>query len=202
MEKIDISKRLKELINLYDMNVKEFSEYVGITRTSLTGYLNQKVTPTIDPLVQICNKCGVSLDWLCSREDSRHFLSMADIIKALKELHNVDDFAYSLSTEKNKKGTKDIYKCNIVINGEWDTIDDTNCQGYLCKFLFDWKSTVEQLKNLPDEEIKKNYYQMWWDKQLAYYSTIPVENNRNPFDIFDEFLGIEPMLELSDIGDE
>lgn len=204
--KMDISKRLKELINLNNMNVKEFSEYVGITRTSLTGYLNQKVTPTIDPLVQICDKCGVSLDWLCSREDKRHFLTMADIIKSLRELHHLDSFKYTLTIENEKEGlTSDNYKCTIVINGKWDVIGDIDYQGYLCKFLYDYKRTDEQLKNLPDDELKNNYWKMWWEKQLAYYSTIPImkpESIFDGFDLFDEFFGTNPKLKSSDVGEK
>lgn len=187
MEHIDISKRLKELISLYDMNVKEFAEFVGISRTSLTGYLNQKVTPTIDPLVQICRKCNVSLDWLCTNSGQKHFLTVADIIVALKELYNIDNLTPSIELEKKPIYPDGAYNysCTISFNSNFFDIqpaEDNHCASHLCKFIYDWKTTMDQLKHLTDNEIIENYKQMWWDKQIAYYSNIPVKIKKDAED--------------------
>lgn len=182
---IDISKKLKELIALNNMNVKEFAEYTGVSRTSLTGYLNNKVTPTIEPLVQICIKCNVSLDWLCSLESQRHFLTMADIIKAFAEINNLDGLTPNISTKKDNYSIS----CTVSFNGKIfhpNEIAHYTCEDCLCTFLYDWKSTIEQLSKLDDVEIKKNYYQMWWDKQLSYYSTIPVKTKQEADEEFSE----------------
>lgn len=179
MVHIDISKRLKELISLKNMNVKEFAEYVGISRTSLTGYLNQKVSPTIDPLVQICQKCNVSLDWLCSMPEKRHFLTVADIIHAFIEFNELS--CESLTIEvcpapPSYPPDKNLFICSISFNGRIyeSPIYANDVLGHMCTFLSDWQKTKKQLENLSDKEIITNYKQMWLDKQYEYYSSIPV----------------------------
>lgn len=186
MEHIDISRKLKELISLHNMNIKEFAEFVGISRTSLTGYLNQKVTPTIDPLVQICQKCNVSLDWLCSQSNQKHFFTVADIIINFKELQNIHSLEFDIKSTKETDAhnllEQDKYLCSISFEGHFDNAlpygQENNCAAHLCKFIYDWKCTTEQLKNLPDKEIKENYYKMWLEKQLEHYSTIPVKTQK------------------------
>ena len=178
MKHIDISKRLKELIALNNMNITEFAEYVGVSRTSLTGYLNQNVTPTIDPLVQICEKCNVSLDWLCSLSEKRYFLTIADIIRAILELQEIEDFFRNLEVSKIDMVTCDKYTCIIKLNGEVSKFCQTapeNYSGYICQFFDEWKTTIQKFKMIDDKDFIDNCMQMWLDKKLEYYSKIPLE---------------------------
>lgn len=180
MNKVDVSKRLKELINLNNMNISEFSEYVGITRTSLTGYLNQKVTPTIDPLVQICDKCGVSLDWLCGRENASHFYTGADLINFFLELKKLKYLDYSI----------DFIEIDIDTPNGLDTLPlvrltfDKERYPYhflsfgsieLSTFMRDYKELETKLASLNDSQLSENYMKMWLDQQLAHYSSYKIE---------------------------
>ena len=198
---IDISKKLKELITINNMNVKEFAEYTGVSRTSLNGYLNNKVMPTIEPLVQICTKCNVSLDWLCSLNSTRHFLTMADIINAFAEINNLDELTANISTIKDNNSLSST----ITVDGNTFHPSKLNhhvtCNDYLCNFLYDWEKTIEQLSKLDDEEIKSNYYQMWWDKQISYYSTIPLKTKHETSEEFSEQLYTSLMPHRLKLGD-
>lgn len=44
---------------------KSFSDYLGIPQPSLSAYENGKNSPTIEVLINIAQKCNVSIDWLC-----------------------------------------------------------------------------------------------------------------------------------------
>ena len=48
---------------------KDFTEFLGIPQPSMSAYENRKNNPTIDVLIDIADKCKVSLDWLAGRSD-------------------------------------------------------------------------------------------------------------------------------------
>lgn len=62
-------ERLLSLLG--DMTTKEFAEKVGISRQSMGFYLSGKRVPDSVILVQICQKCEVSSDWLLGLTDTK-----------------------------------------------------------------------------------------------------------------------------------
>ena len=181
MEHIDISTKLKELLSRYSMNLKEFSEFVGVSRTSLTGYINGKVSPTIEPLVKICKRCDVSLDWLCSTEKNNKIHTVSDIILYFLNLQEIDQFSYKL-TKNDNSVLFEITSLGSTTSNE------------VCKFIMEYLDTKEKLDSLQDKELAKNYYDMWLEKKLTYYSTLPVytksEKNRELYDkLIDSLVG-------------
>ena len=161
MEHIDISSKLKELLTRHSMNLKEFSEFVGVSRTSLIGYINGNVSPTIEPLVKICNRCNVSLDWLCSTETDYKMNTIAEIISYFLNLNDIDQFSYELSQSENKVTFEIMSSGNSV-----------SCEIY--NFIVELLDIKERIKAIPDEKIAKDYFDMWLEKKLAYYATMPV----------------------------
>lgn len=63
------SERLKYLRSINKKLQKEFAEFLGIPQPSISVYENGKNNPTIDVLIDIADKCRVSLDWLAGRSD-------------------------------------------------------------------------------------------------------------------------------------
>lgn len=43
------------------MSVERFAQEIGVTRTSVYFYLKDRSRPTLDTLVKICEKVGISL---------------------------------------------------------------------------------------------------------------------------------------------
>ena len=62
-------KRLRELrLETLNMNQREFAKLLGIPQPSLSAYESGRNKPTIDSVINISDKCNVSIDWLCGRD--------------------------------------------------------------------------------------------------------------------------------------
>ncbi|NBI43887.1 helix-turn-helix domain-containing protein [[Haemophilus] felis] len=59
-----ISDRLKQILDVKGMSIKEFSELTEISYRSAMNYLNEGRDPSVNALVKIHNKLGVSITWL------------------------------------------------------------------------------------------------------------------------------------------
>ena len=82
-----VSERLKYLRSINKKTQKEFAEFLGIPQPSMSAYENGKNNPTIDVLIDIADKCKVSLDWLAGRSDYTFGLSsMRDFVLFMYEL--------------------------------------------------------------------------------------------------------------------
>lgn len=175
-----IGQKIKNLRKINNLNQNELSNAIHVTQASLSLYENGNKLPSIDVLIRISEYFKVSLDWLCDLANQSHFYTMADVILSLLEINELDGLKATTEIIKDSVANIDNYSCSIAFDGKivnsknYGDAED-NPAGHLCKFLYDWNNTAEQLSKLTDEEIKKNYYQMWLDKQLQYYSAIPIK---------------------------
>ena len=95
----DFAERIKTLRFSLGKSQKEFAEFIGIPQPSMSAYENGKNNPTLEVLINIADKCNVSLDWLCGRQTEF----------ALTDLSDVTNFFYGL-VETNEIG------CDIVVH--------------------------------------------------------------------------------------
>lgn len=101
MKNIDLSadkkdnifgERFKALRNAMGKTQKEFSEFLGIPQPTLSAYESGRNKPTIDVVIAIANKCNVSIDWLCGRDDSSYLESLPDLLRFFFELYESKEF--------------------------------------------------------------------------------------------------------------
>ena len=180
MKKI-IGNRIKELRSSNGLQQNDLVELLSISQASLSSYENGKKLPSIDLLVKLSNYFDVSLEWLCGLDNAPHFYTVADIILALKELKELNGFEENnLTIEAVDLAVFTSYECTITLNSALHKLldEDDNVLGHLLEFIKAWKETTDDLSKLKNEDIKKNYYQMWWEKQITHYSTIPVRTKR------------------------
>lgn len=172
MQHINISEKLKILMNKYNMSLSEFAKFTGVSRTSLSGYINDKVSPTIDPMVQICQKCGVSMDWLCSNPSTKHFVNGTDITDLFLELQTIPGFDYEIDI------TTDDLCDTACLKFEGERKASNEKVFDITKFITFLKELSEihaKFEILNDPEFTKSYYDMWLEKKRSYYSTLKVE---------------------------
>lgn len=82
-----LGDRLKTLREMKNMSQKEFAVFIDVPQPSLSAYENNRNSPTIDVLINIAEKCHISLDWLCGMSSSKHTLSsLSDIVEFLYAL--------------------------------------------------------------------------------------------------------------------
>lgn len=87
-------ERLKNLRSvIMQKTQKEFSEIMGIPQPTLSAYESGRNKPTVDVLINISQKCHVSIDWLCGNDNATDFHSLGDIMNVLFSLYEVNEFS-------------------------------------------------------------------------------------------------------------
>ncbi|MXN89185.1 helix-turn-helix domain-containing protein [Pasteurella canis] len=59
-----ISDRLKQILEVKGMSIREFSELTGISYRSAMNYLNEGRDPNVEGLIKIHEALGISITWL------------------------------------------------------------------------------------------------------------------------------------------
>ena len=87
-------ERLKNLRTvIMKKTQKEFSEFMNIPQPTLSAYESGRNKPTVDVVITIAEKCNVSIDWLCGRDDQTSINSLGDIMSFLFELYETKEFS-------------------------------------------------------------------------------------------------------------
>lgn len=80
-------ERLKNLRTvIMKKTQKEFSEFMNIPQPTLSAYESRRNKPTVDVVINIANKCNVSMNWLCVRNEQSHINSPGDVMSFLVKL--------------------------------------------------------------------------------------------------------------------
>ena len=148
---------------------KDFTEFLVIPQPSMSAYENRKNNPAIDVLIDIADKCKVSLDWLAGRSDYTLGLSsMRDFVLFMYELAMKkigfeiiveDKFPNDIKTDENKWNVKLVFYGNdkeYAFNA-----DVCNILKELSDNLFDLESysiTKEQFDSMKNESAE--YYSL------------------------------------------
>lgn len=86
-DRIKFSKRLKELRNDFGYSPKQFAMVLDVGMPNYYKYEKGEAVPGFDVLIRIANKCNVSLDWLCGRNENRKASdNKEEITSVLKQL--------------------------------------------------------------------------------------------------------------------
>lgn len=170
MNKKTVSERLKYLRSINKKTQKEFAEFLGIPQPSMSAYENGKNNPTIDVLIDIADKCKVSLDWLTGRSDyvfglssMREFvLFMYELVMKKEigfEIIVEDKFSNDIETDENKWNAKLVFYGNDKKHPF--NADVCNILKELSDNLFDLESysiTIEQFYSMKNKSVE--YYSL------------------------------------------
>ncbi|AWY46368.1 helix-turn-helix domain-containing protein [Glaesserella parasuis] len=74
-----ISDRLKQILDVKGMSIKEFSELTGISYRSAMNYLNEGRDPNVEGLVKIHEALGISITWLLTGKGSMFQFKCEDL---------------------------------------------------------------------------------------------------------------------------
>lgn len=177
-----LKKLRRDTMNLTQI---EFSELLGIAQPSLSAYESGKTKPTIDVVIQIAEKCNVSIDWLCGRDNVSRLNSMGDFISMMYDMYDAREF--SCKTEIHDR---------IDIEGK-NRDDDTTRNWvrltfYYNEFRYDPALTysatacraITEAYKLHDELVNYDCSQEYYNNQkaanISYYGDLPVTHMEMP----------------------
>lgn len=113
MRDTTFGNRLKSLRSVLGKNQKDFAEYVNIPQPSLSAYENDKNSPTLDVLIQIADKCGVSIDWLCGRTNSTiNITNLSDIVDVLFQISETNEIGCEITIHDKIENGLDLETAN------------------------------------------------------------------------------------------
>lgn len=184
MKTTDFAERIKTLRFSLGKSQKEFAEFIGIPQPSMSAYENGKNNPTLEVLINIADKCNVSLDWLCGRQTEF----------ALTDLSDVANFFYGL-VEANEIGCEiavhDHIENGLDIEEEGETDDRyrwwTRLTFYGNDKRFAYNADVcnmikkinENIGDLESYSIPHDSYNTAKEKTINYYS-LPLTKKEFP----------------------
>ena len=86
-------KRITELRKSLKMTQREFAKELNITAASVSSYENGAKFPSIVTVYDIAQRFGVSIDWLCGNEVTRHETDYATAFRLFVDLMECDGFS-------------------------------------------------------------------------------------------------------------
>ena len=157
--------RLKQLREEMDKTQKEFSDLINVKQQSLSGYENGKVSPPLEVLVNISEKCSVSMDWLCGKSDNKQLnekiVTYADLFRALVKIDEGSFMSIDMMQPTYEQGFFYISWKDIVIQGfleDWNKIRQLYREGTINRELYDlWVNDKlkqeKYLKNILENDL-------------------------------------------------
>jgi len=107
MQKSSFGKRMQLLREIRDLTQKEFSEFLEIPQPTLSQYENDRISPNMDVLIVLAQKCQVSIDWLCGMTPS--ISAVSDIVEFFYNLMDVAEISSQIKIGHNSAGIDFTY---------------------------------------------------------------------------------------------
>ena len=85
-------ERLRQLRNSKNMTQKDFAQEMNIPQPTLSSYEVGKIKPTIDAVINIADRCNVSIDWLCGRDSIIKLHDLGDVMACFSDLFATNEF--------------------------------------------------------------------------------------------------------------
>ncbi|MBY6915368.1 helix-turn-helix domain-containing protein [Clostridium botulinum] len=73
-----LGDRIKLLRKEHGITQDQLAEYINVSRSSVNGYENDGVEPSLSVLVKISDRFNVSLDYLLERTEEKHNINLLD----------------------------------------------------------------------------------------------------------------------------
>lgn len=166
-----IGKNIRVLRKSQNMSQKEFADQIGTTQTSLSLYETSAKIPPSEILLKIADCFGVSLDWLCGIKSTCHFVTGEDVLDIFLEIENSLDWEVDGSDDekivisrkdKNNQSEKNVFELSDLV-----------------EFEKSYQNLKKSIYTISDEEVRKDYLEMWIEKMKRYYSDYSVPQNCN-----------------------
>ena len=178
-------ERLKYLRMSQNKSQKEFAEYLRVPQASMSAYENGKTSPTFDVLIEIANKCDVSMDWLCGRSDVQRELSnMQEVVSFFYNLKECNEIGFDIDIHdklpNDIETTDNRWYVKLTFYGN-DKNHSFNAD--VCNIL---REIHENYENLTSYAMSKQLYDNSKTSTIAYYHLPLTKNN------FEKFALVKP----------
>lgn len=160
MSNCSLGSRLKELRTSMNLTQKKFADLINVSMVSVSSYESETKNPSLDMVINIANKCNVSIDWLCGLSDRKsltnNFRTYSDVFQTLAEI----------CTTKYENSKSTILFPSFS-DGMPDTLFVASEDPHFHAFFTEYQKMYElYIANTIDEEV----YIFWLKRELAKYN--------------------------------
>lgn len=164
-----IGERIRTLRLALPMNQREFAQRIGISQPTLSCYEKGTALPSVEILINIALKFGVSLDWLCGVTQGQCTISnLSDFIRVLFELDRADNLRYEIEVDDHLANDLETntqkWQAAIRFFGN-DSAHPHNAD--ICTFLSAFKGNRQAFETY---FASKEQYEWWQKYMLEKYS--------------------------------
>lgn len=203
-----IGKKIKQLRIENKISQKELIEVLNISQASLSAYENGNKLPSLEVLIKISNFFKISLDWLCGTDNHFAFYNGEDFLSMFLKIEELAHLDYSINAVQEGPDLLGRYRyvTTLTFTGEYNsgeynshtTFYDNNAFG---KFMEEYAELNKKLKSLGDNDLSVDYKNLWLEKQLQHYSTIPIKTKKEAGEEFTEQIYASLMPHKLKLGD-
>ncbi len=158
------ASRLREIRQQTGKTQKEFADMVMSTAATISAYENSTKNPSLDIVMNIAEKCNVSIDWLCGLSEEKglkpEIKTYKDIAVRILELLELEIEPFdSFYWKAEKENDFVVQLIGLPHNDE----------------LFKFMETYDELKKLLNSnKIKQHVIDTWLDGALEELAAIPI----------------------------
>lgn len=171
--------RLKEIRLQEGKSQKEFADIVQSTAATISAYENAAKNPSLEVVINIAEKCNVSIDWLSGLSNQKELnptvQNYKDIALRILELCSIDMFPieFELKTYKTDCTDWDLgFSHGQSYHEEWEWALSLPSED---KFI-DFISTYKELNGLyKSSRIKQDVIDTWLAGALEELKAIPIK---------------------------
>lgn len=156
-----LSTRIKELRISMGLTQKDFAELINVSTVSVSSYETGAKTPSLDMVINIAQKCNVSIDWLCGFSQKKslgtQIITYADAFRILISI---------CSTKYENEDSAILFPSQLEDRDNGDMLFVVSEDDNFCNFFTEWKKMYDLYTGgTIDEEL----YNMWISKELVKY---------------------------------
>lgn len=67
----DVADRMRKSLRHADIGVQEIADYLDVSRTTVSSWINGRITPSVQTLRLWAIRCGVDYEWLAGNSPPR-----------------------------------------------------------------------------------------------------------------------------------
>lgn len=169
--------RLKEIRLQEGKSQKEFADMVQSTAATISAYENATKNPSLEIVMNIAEKCNVSIDWLSGLSDQKELKptirNYKDIALKILELCSIDMFSVEFELKTYKV---DCTEPELSIPGEWAYYEEWALSLPSEHKFIDFISTYKELNGLyKSGRIKQDVIDTWIAGALEELKAIPIK---------------------------
>lgn len=160
-----IGPRIKTARKAANMSQTALGTYLNKTLRTIQKYESGEIEPSIGTINEIAKVLHVSSAELIGyKNDPIQLDTLADVLSFLHSLNKKDGLRFDIVVNRPPKSEE--WSCSLCFNGN-DASAEHNAD--LCLFLERFAEERERLETYWSDQ---DYFDHWFDKELAYYATV------------------------------